>query len=94
MPDFLKNEVLEESHTAKEYLLWAKGLVKKLKSEPNGLEMIRLGVGLGKELMSEAIPIGLLASKYFRGSDDVHINLKIGSQNYDAVVSEIGRAHV
>ena len=88
MSDFLTNKVLEESHTAKEYLLWAKGLVEQLKSKPNGLEMIRLRVGLAKELMDEVIPIGLLASKYFGESDDVRINLKIGSQSYDAVVSD------
>lgn len=88
MPDVLTNEVLEESHTAKEYLLWAKDLVKKLKSEPNGLERIRLRVGLAKVLMEEAIPIGLLASKYFGESDDVRIKLKVGSQTYDAEVSD------
>jgi len=88
VPDFLTNEILEESHTAKEYLLWAKGLVEQLKSKTNGLEMIRLRVGLAKELMNEAIPIGILASKYFDKSDEVRINLKIGSQNYDAVISD------
>lgn len=88
MPDFLTKEILEESHTAKEYLLWAKGLVKQLKSELDGLEKIRFGRDLAKELMNEVIPIGLLATKYFDESDDVSISLKIGSQNYDAVVSD------
>jgi len=85
---FLTNDVLEESHTAKDYLWWAKGLVERVKSEPGGLERIRLRVGPAKELMNEAIPIGLLASKYFGESDDVRIGLKIGSQNFDARVSD------
>ncbi len=36
--------------------------------------------------MNEAIPIGLLASKFFDGSEDVRISLKIGSQTFDATV--------
>jgi hypothetical protein len=85
---FLTPEALEEPHTAKDYLQWARSLVQKLKAEPDGLGQIRLRIGLAKELMEEVIPIGLLASHYFDESEEVQINLKIGNQNYDATVSD------
>ena len=85
---FLTTDLLEEWHTASDYLGWARSLVERVKSEPGGLERILLRTGLGKPLMEEAIPIGLLASKYFDGSSDVRIALKLGSQNFDATVSD------
>lgn len=85
---FLTPEVLEESHTAKDYLLWARSLVERVKLEHDGLKRIRFRDGLAKELMDEAIPIGLLGSKYFEESNEVQINLKIGSQSFDAIVSD------
>lgn len=84
----LTAEILEEPHTARDYLSWARSLVQKLKTEPNGIERIRMRIGLAKELMNEAIPIGLLAAHYFNGSDDVRIALKIGSQIFDATVCD------
>jgi hypothetical protein len=84
----LTRDVLEESHTAKSYLSWARGLVAQVKSEPDGLRRIRLREGLTKELMTEALPIGHLASTYFAESEDVRIKLKIGNQNFDAEVSD------
>jgi hypothetical protein len=79
---------LEEPHTAAEYLQWVQSLVAQVKAEPDGLRQIRLRDGYANQLMNEAFPIGLLASKYFGGSEQVTINLKIGSQNYDAVVTD------
>ena len=83
---FLTPEVLEEPHSAKDY--WAKSLVQRLKAEPDGLERIRLKIGLAKDLMNEVMPIGLLASHYFDESEEVQIGLKIGNQTYDATVSD------
>lgn len=87
MPSTLTADVLEQPQTAGSYLAWVKGLIEQVKLEdPDGLRKIRLRVGLAKELMQEAFPIGLFASKYFDGSAEVDISLKVGSQNYDAVV--------
>jgi len=85
---FLTPNLLEEAHTAAEYLRWVQMLISRVKDEPDGLRQIRLRMGLAKELMNEALPIGLLASTYFGGSDEVSIRLKIGSQSYDAIVSD------
>jgi hypothetical protein len=82
----LTAQVLEEVHTAAEYHRWVRALISRVKEEPEGIEQIRLRRGLAKELMNEALPIGLLASSYFSGSDEVSIQLKIGNQNYDAQV--------
>lgn len=84
----LTSAELEETHTAADYLQWVRHVISRLQSEPDGQERIRLRIGLAKELMNEAFPIGLLATKYFEGSDRVRISLKIGSQNFDASVTD------
>ncbi|MBK7326262.1 MAG: hypothetical protein IPI89_09075 [Propionivibrio sp.] len=43
---------------------------------------------MANQLMNEAFPIGLWAFRYFGGSEHVSINLKIGSQTFDAIVSD------
>lgn len=85
----LKNELLEEQHSAADYLEWVRSLVAQVKEEPDGLARIRLRIGPAKELMNEAFPIGLLASTFFGASDQVHLALKVGNQPYDATVSDL-----
>jgi len=80
--------VLEEWHTAGDYLPWVKRLIAQVQAEPDGLERIRLRRDLAKELMLEAFPIGLFAARYFEASDQVRIGLKIGNQNFDALVED------
>lgn len=84
----LTPEILEEWHTAADYLPWVKGLIAQVQSEPDGLERIRLRRDLAKELMCEAFPIGLFAACYFDASDRVRISLKVGNQNFDALVED------
>ena len=89
MPSALTSAVLEQPKTADNYLGWVKSLIEQIKSEdPDDLRKIRLRIGPAKELMEEAFPIGLFASRYFEGSTEVEISLKVGSQNYDAIVSD------
>lgn len=88
MPSTLTSAVLEQPHTAANYLDWVKALIEHVKSEDaDGLRKIRLRVGLAKELMEEALPVGLFASRFFEGSTEVSIALKIGNQNYDAILA-------
>lgn len=87
----LSPELLEQRHTAAEYLRWVRELIKLVQLEDNGIERIRLRQGLAKELMNEAFPIGLLAETFFEASEQVQISLRIGSQNFDAEVID-GRA--
>lgn len=84
----LTSDILEEEHSAADYLNWVRSIIKRVKASPDGLRRIRLREGLANELMNEALPIGRLASAYFRGSKDVSIRLKVGNQNYDATVSD------
>jgi hypothetical protein len=85
----ISSELLEQAHTAKDYLNWIHDLIAQLKIEPDGLETLRLRKGFAKHLLNEAFPIGLLASIYFQGSDQVRIKLKVGNQNYDATVDDL-----
>lgn len=85
---FLAPPILEEIHSAADYLHWVRKLIAQVKEEPDGLRRIRLREGLLKELMNEALPVGLLASNYFGGSDKVSIQLKVGNQNYDALIAD------
>ena len=82
----LSTTVLQEVHNAAEYLSWVKDLIAKVKLEPDGHKRIRLRIGLAKELINEAFPIGLFAEKYFEGNNRVEISLRIGNQNFDAEV--------
>lgn len=85
----LTHGILEEQHTAADYLPWVHSLISQVKEEPEGLARIRQRVGLAKELMNEAFPIGLLASTFFCASDQVRLALKVGNQPYDATVSDL-----
>jgi hypothetical protein len=87
MPPVLTQEVLEQLRSAAEYLGWVKVLIARVKSEEgDGLRRIRLRIGLAKNLMEEAFPIGIFADHYFHGSSDVEVALKVGNQSYDAIV--------
>ena len=89
MNNVLTPTLLEQPQTAGAYLAWVKSLIARTKAEdPDGLRQIRLRIGLAKELMQEAFPIGVFATRYFHGSDQVQIALKVGSQGYDAVVHD------
>lgn len=85
----LTHGLLEEQHTAADYLPWVKLLISLVKEEPDGLARIRQRVGLANELLNEAFPIGLLAATFFGASDQVRLALKVGSQPYDATVSDL-----
>jgi hypothetical protein len=82
----LTQQLLEEEHTADEYQKWVDSVIAKVQQEAGRLKRIRLREGLAKQLMNEADPIGILATKYFAASDQVRIRLRIGNQLYDAEV--------
>lgn len=89
MDHILTSAVLEQSHSAADYLGWVKSLIAHTKNEDlDGLRKVRLRIGLAKKLMEEALPIGRFAANYFGGSNQVNIALRVGSQGYDAVVSD------
>jgi hypothetical protein len=68
--------------------MWVKQLIKKVQRQENGMETIRYRKGMAKPLMEEALPIGLFSSIYFNASQDIYIQLKIGNQPFDAIVSD------
>jgi hypothetical protein len=84
----LTKQVLEQERSAAEYLAWVRTAIAAVKLEDDGIRKIRYREGLAKQLMYEALPIGLLATKYFSSSDQVRISLKVGSQPYDAEVHD------
>jgi hypothetical protein len=84
----LTSAILEEVHSARAYLPWVKGLIEMLKQQPDGVEHIRLQRGLAKELLNEAFPLGIFASRYFANSDEVQIGLRVGNQPFDATIED------
>lgn len=89
MYEAITSELLEESHTAADYLTWVKSMINCFKEvDPKGLEKIRLRKGLAKNLMEESLIIGKFAKSYFDSSNEVQISLKIGSQSFDATVTD------
>ena len=61
----LTADLLEEEHTAAEYLRWVKTLISRVKAETDGLERIRYRVGLANELMNEALPARVAGFQLF-----------------------------
>ena len=84
----LTKEMLEEEHSAAKYLPWVKSLIAAVKKADDGIEAVRLGIGLSKVLIEEALPIGTFASHHYCSSNDVFVSLKIGSQHFDATVRD------
>ena len=84
----LTEEILQQAHSAKDYLNWTKTLISDFRSEENGIEQIRLRKGLAKQLMEEMLPIGRFAMNHFEASSDVIIELRLGNQHYDAIVKD------
>ncbi len=81
-------EELEESRTAAELLPWVREKMAEFRSTEEGKRAIRFRQGFAKQLVEEALPLGLFASLHFQASDHVTINLVLGNQNYDATVED------
>ncbi|MCH8135180.1 MAG: hypothetical protein IIB77_04280 [Proteobacteria bacterium] len=87
MPNLLTQEDLEVRRTAAAFLPWVEECIEKIGSTNEGKSAIRFRQGLAKQLVEEALPIGIFAMHHFGAKEDIAIQLVVGNQNYDAIVT-------
>lgn len=84
----LTEEQLQKERSAAEFLPWVEGLLQTLGSSPKGKSAVRFRQGLAKQLVEEALPLGIFALHHYCSSEEVSIRLVLGNQNYDAVIDD------
>ena len=87
MPE-LTAEELEKKRSAAELLPWVEDMLKELGSTEDGKAAGRFRRGLAKQLVEEALPLGIFAMHHYGASEEVSLQLVIGSQNHDAVITD------
>lgn len=84
----LSIEELQIERSAADYLQWVENRIEEISATEDGKHAIRSGVGLAKQLVEEALPLGIFALHHFHRSEEVGIRLTIGDQNYDATIKD------
>lgn len=84
----ITEEELQKERSASDFLPWVEGLLQALGSTPEGKGAVRFRQGLAKQLVEEALPLGIFALHHYGSSEDVYLRLVLGNQNYDAVVHD------
>lgn len=84
----LTEEQLQKELSAAKYLPWVEDLLQRFGSSPEGKRAVRFRRGLAKQLVEEALPLGIFALHHYRSSEDVRLRLVLGNQNYDAVIDD------
>ena len=84
----IKKEDIEQERTPKELLAWVESNIELVASTEGGEQSIRLREGIMKPIMDEVYPIAMFAVKKYGETEEVKIKPKIGSQNYDAIVTD------
>ena len=82
MPHITKEE-LELPRKASEIRKWVNNKIEEIGSTDKGKHAVRFRKGLCKELIEEALPLGIFCEQYFNNSDKVTISHHIGGQNYE-----------
>jgi len=85
---FLTSDELQKPHKASEFEDWVSRKIEEISSTKEGRNALRLREGLAKNLMEEAYPLSLFASKFFDRSEEVTLQILIGNQNFDAIVQD------
>lgn len=67
---------------------WVDANIQRIGSTDEGKQAVRLREGLLKELIEEALPLGIFCDAYFDKSEMVTVTHKVGNQNYDVVVED------
>lgn len=85
---FITKEELETPRKASEIRTWVDNKIKEIVSTDEGKHAVRFREGLLKELIEEALPLGIFCERYFRSNEHVVITHNIGNQNYDATIED------
>ena len=87
MSHITKNEI-ETLRNAAQIRPWVDGKLEEIGSTSEGKRAVRFHEGLTKELMEEALPLGIFCEHHFKNSRCVEIRHVVGNQNYDAEVND------
>lgn len=85
---FITEEELTAKLTPQELVEWVECKFQEISQREGGKEAIRKREGLLKQFTEEIYPLSRLASFLFDGRNDVTLQLVIGNQNYDAVITD------
>lgn len=83
---------METQRTAAEILDWVYSTHSRFSATKELRTAAREGKFYAKELINEALPIALFASRHFGASTDVIITHVIGNQQHDAVIEDRRRS--
>ena len=87
MSHITKNEI-ETLRNSAQIRPWVDGKLEEIGSTSEGKRAVRFHEGLTKELMEEALPLGIFCEHHFKNSRRVEIRHVVGNQNYDAEVND------
>lgn len=85
---YITKKELESPRKASEIRAWIDNKIEQIGSTDRGRHAVRFREGLCKELIEEALPLGIFCEPYFNNSDKVTITHNIGNQNYDATIED------
>lgn len=84
----LSPEEIQTPRGAADLYPWVLDRIESIKATPNGKSAIRFRKELCKPLIEELLPLGLLCECFFERSPEVRVELVLGNQNYDAIVTD------
>lgn len=84
----LDRHEFERPRVVPEYQSWVESRLDACGTTKAGKTALRLGKCLAKQLVEEAHPLSLFASRYFKDSDQVFITHVLGNQPYDATIDD------
>lgn len=84
----LTEEQLQKERSAATFLPWVEDMLKTFGSSPESKAAVRFRRGLAKQLVEEALPLGIFALHHYCSSEEVRLRLVLGNQNHDAVIDD------
>jgi len=88
----ITKEELEMPRKASEIRRWVNAKIEGIGATTEGKRAVRFREGLTKELVEEALPLGIFSERYFNSSDQVTVQHIIGNQSYDATIDDQRKA--
>lgn len=88
----ITEEEMTRERTPKELLNWVESKIDQVSSTDSGEKAIRLREGLAKQLVEEVYPLSVFAFKKYGEASWVYVRPVIGSQNYDAILTDHSRS--
>lgn len=87
--EFISKEEMTKSRTPFELMDWEKQKRRNIASTPEGESALMLNKGLAKQFNEEIYPLAIFGCRKFGNTKQILLQPIIGSQNYDAVVTDL-----